>query len=273
VADGVSGHFSASQRLHVNFLSWAAAFEPIASAAVAPPETFTFGGVFADVIAFNAHRRMLAIHAPQRLAAKVEGCGIPSSTGTSRYPVRPASSSDYAQLHSRQARLFHTWPIGGSYLLFEAVNCCCDGFSRQVQTKSKDGVRAQAFDGIEDRPCSLRRSDPCSQCRLQNLNELGDRLQIRPDTWVTLPQTRLDYPCFRPSPQAQERIAELRLQVLSRGCCLTCMSAQSSKLWECGNRKAISKGGGKDGKPAFGFPGFPPPGISTALLLSVAAIS
>jgi hypothetical protein len=47
---------------------------------------------------------------------------------------------------------------------------------------------------------------------------------------------------------------------------------ESSKLWECGNRKAISKGGEKDGKPAFGFPGFPPPVISTALLLGVATI-
>src|SRR5689334_20991986 len=35
----------------------------------------------------------------------------------------------------------------------------------------------------------------------------------------------------------------------------------------CGNvgiAAAISKGGGKGGKPAFGFPGFPRPGISTA---------
>ena len=30
-------------------------------------------------------------------------------------------------------------------------------------------------------------------------------------------------------------------------------------MWECGNREAISKDGGKDGKPAFGFPGFPQP--------------
>jgi hypothetical protein len=40
---------------------------------------------------------------------------------------------------------------------------------------------------------------------------------------------------------------------------------QSSELWECGNRAAISKDGGKDGKPAFGFPGFPSVVISTAL--------
>jgi len=42
-----------------------------------PPETFTFGGMFADVITFNAHRRMLAIDALRRLGAKVEGCGSP----------------------------------------------------------------------------------------------------------------------------------------------------------------------------------------------------
>ncbi len=42
-----------------------------------PAETFTFGGMFADVITFNAHRRMLAIDALQRLGAKVEGCGSP----------------------------------------------------------------------------------------------------------------------------------------------------------------------------------------------------
>jgi hypothetical protein len=33
--------------------------------------------MFADVITFNAHRRMLAIDALQRLGAKVEGCGSP----------------------------------------------------------------------------------------------------------------------------------------------------------------------------------------------------
>jgi AraC-like DNA-binding protein/uncharacterized damage-inducible protein DinB len=42
-----------------------------------PPETFTFGGMFADVITFNAHRRMLAIDALHRLGARVEGCGSP----------------------------------------------------------------------------------------------------------------------------------------------------------------------------------------------------
>jgi AraC-like DNA-binding protein/uncharacterized damage-inducible protein DinB len=43
-----------------------------------PPETFTFGGMFAHVITFNAHRRMLALDAMRRLGAKVEGFGCPS---------------------------------------------------------------------------------------------------------------------------------------------------------------------------------------------------
>ena len=43
-----------------------------------PPETFTFGGMFAHVILFNAHRRMLALDALRRLGAKVEGFGCPT---------------------------------------------------------------------------------------------------------------------------------------------------------------------------------------------------
>jgi uncharacterized damage-inducible protein DinB len=43
-----------------------------------PPETFTFGGMFAHVITFNAHRRMLAIDALHRMGVKVEGFGCPS---------------------------------------------------------------------------------------------------------------------------------------------------------------------------------------------------
>jgi len=42
-----------------------------------PPETFTFGGMFAHVIIFNAHRRMLAIDAMRRLGVNVEGFGCP----------------------------------------------------------------------------------------------------------------------------------------------------------------------------------------------------
>jgi AraC family transcriptional regulator len=42
-----------------------------------PPETFTFGGMFAHVIIFNAHRRMLAIDTMRRLGVNVEGFGCP----------------------------------------------------------------------------------------------------------------------------------------------------------------------------------------------------
>ena len=43
-----------------------------------PPETFTFGGMFAHVITFNAYRRMLAIDALRRVGVRVEGFGCPT---------------------------------------------------------------------------------------------------------------------------------------------------------------------------------------------------
>jgi AraC-like DNA-binding protein/uncharacterized damage-inducible protein DinB len=43
-----------------------------------PPETFTFGGMFAHVITFNAYRRMIAIDALRHLGVNVEGFGCPS---------------------------------------------------------------------------------------------------------------------------------------------------------------------------------------------------
>ncbi|MFN7996919.1 MAG: helix-turn-helix domain-containing protein [Bryobacteraceae bacterium] len=42
-----------------------------------PPETFTFGGMFAHVITFNAYRRMIAIDVLRSLGVKVEGVGCP----------------------------------------------------------------------------------------------------------------------------------------------------------------------------------------------------
>ena len=42
-----------------------------------PPETFTFGGVFAHIITFNAHRRMVAIDVLRGLGVKVDGVGCP----------------------------------------------------------------------------------------------------------------------------------------------------------------------------------------------------
>ena len=42
-----------------------------------PAETFSFGGMFAHVITFNAYRRMLAIDALRWLGVEVEGVGCP----------------------------------------------------------------------------------------------------------------------------------------------------------------------------------------------------
>jgi AraC family transcriptional regulator len=42
-----------------------------------PPETFTFGGVFAHIITFNAHRRVMAIDALRQLGVCAEGFGDP----------------------------------------------------------------------------------------------------------------------------------------------------------------------------------------------------
>ncbi|MDX1980560.1 MAG: helix-turn-helix domain-containing protein [Bryobacteraceae bacterium] len=42
-----------------------------------PPETFTFGGMFAHVITFNAYRRMVAIDVLRGLGVNVDGVGCP----------------------------------------------------------------------------------------------------------------------------------------------------------------------------------------------------
>lgn len=42
-----------------------------------PPETFTFGGMFAHVITFNSYRRLIAMDALRRLGAKIKGSGCP----------------------------------------------------------------------------------------------------------------------------------------------------------------------------------------------------
>ncbi len=43
-----------------------------------PPETFSFGGMFAHVITFNTYRRLTALDVLRRLGVKVEGFGCPS---------------------------------------------------------------------------------------------------------------------------------------------------------------------------------------------------
>ncbi len=43
-----------------------------------PPETFSFGGMFAHVITFNTYQRLLALDALRQMGVKVEGFGCPS---------------------------------------------------------------------------------------------------------------------------------------------------------------------------------------------------
>ena len=42
-----------------------------------PAETFTFGGVFAHIITFHAHRRLMALSALRQLGVQTEGFGDP----------------------------------------------------------------------------------------------------------------------------------------------------------------------------------------------------
>jgi AraC-like DNA-binding protein len=43
-----------------------------------PPETFSFGGMFAHVITFNTYQRLLALATLRRLGVKMEGFGCPT---------------------------------------------------------------------------------------------------------------------------------------------------------------------------------------------------
>ena len=51
--------------------------ETFVDALCEPPEPFTFGGVFAHIMTFNGHRRLLALDALRRLGVNVEGFGDP----------------------------------------------------------------------------------------------------------------------------------------------------------------------------------------------------
>jgi len=53
-----------------------------------PPETFSFGGMFAHVITFNTYQRLLALDALRRLGVKVQGFGCPTEYEASVAPVR-----------------------------------------------------------------------------------------------------------------------------------------------------------------------------------------
>ncbi len=51
--------------------------ETFVDALCEPAETFTFGGMFADVITFNAYRRLAALDAFHKLGVTVQGSGSP----------------------------------------------------------------------------------------------------------------------------------------------------------------------------------------------------
>jgi AraC family transcriptional regulator len=51
--------------------------ETFVDALCEPPETFTYGGMFADVIMFNSYRRLTALDALDKLGIKIPGYGSP----------------------------------------------------------------------------------------------------------------------------------------------------------------------------------------------------
>ena len=53
-----------------------------------PPETFTFGGMFAHVVTFNTYRRLTALDALRGFGVKVEGFGCPSEYEAAVAPRR-----------------------------------------------------------------------------------------------------------------------------------------------------------------------------------------
>lgn len=52
--------------------------ETFVDALCEPPETFTFGAMFAHVVTFNAYRRLGALDAFHRLGIKIQGSGCPT---------------------------------------------------------------------------------------------------------------------------------------------------------------------------------------------------
>jgi AraC family transcriptional regulator len=58
-----------------------------------PPETFTFGGMFAHVVTFNTYRRLTALDALRGFGVKVEGFGCPSEYEAVIAPRRNGAGS------------------------------------------------------------------------------------------------------------------------------------------------------------------------------------
>jgi len=62
--------------------------ETFVDALCEPPETFSFGGMFAHLITFNTYQRLLALDALRRLGVKMEGFGCPTEYEASLARVR-----------------------------------------------------------------------------------------------------------------------------------------------------------------------------------------
>ena len=62
--------------------------ETFVDALCEPAETFTFGGVFAHIMTFNAHRRLMALGALRQLGVQTEGFGDPMEYEESVAPWR-----------------------------------------------------------------------------------------------------------------------------------------------------------------------------------------
>jgi AraC family transcriptional regulator len=68
--------------------------ESFVDALCEPPETFTFGGVFAHIMTFNAHRRLMALDALRRLGVKAEGFGCPIEYEESLMATAPQKAAE-----------------------------------------------------------------------------------------------------------------------------------------------------------------------------------
>ena len=61
-----------------------------------PAETFTFGGVFAHIMTFNAHRRLMALDVLRQLGVPTEGFGDPMEYEGECGTLEPAGSTQNA---------------------------------------------------------------------------------------------------------------------------------------------------------------------------------
>ena len=65
------------QRIFCDIRNRSAWDDTFVDALCEPAETFTFGGVFAHIMTFNAHRRLMALDALRQLGVQTEGFGDP----------------------------------------------------------------------------------------------------------------------------------------------------------------------------------------------------